>query len=94
MCCKRGVWPVFLPGQAASLTTEVRLTPTLSCDSRYDQEAMYFHPAVREAKRVELAEGLADALAGPFHAQMRHLLDRELVSWWGVRECAQVHTSH
>lgn len=50
---------------------------------------MYFHPAVRDAKRAELAEGLAEALAGPFGAQMRHLLDRELVrraAWrWGVQ---------
>lgn len=41
---------------------------------------MYFHPMVRDAKRAELAEGLAEVLAGPFNAQMRHLLDRELVS--------------
>lgn len=41
---------------------------------------MYFHHAVRDAKRAELAEGLTEALAGPFNAQTRHLLDRELVS--------------
>lgn len=46
---------------------------------RYDQEAMYFHSAVREAKRAELLEGLGEALAGAFDAQARHLVDREMV---------------
>ena len=40
---------------------------------------MYFHAAVREAKRAELTEGLVEALAKPFDAQMKHLTARELV---------------
>ena len=39
---------------------------------------MYFHTAVREAKRAELEEGLAEVLSGPFDAQMRHLAAREM----------------
>ena len=46
---------------------------------RYEQEAMYFHSSVRDAKRMELEEGLVEVLATPFGAQMRHLVDRELV---------------
>jgi hypothetical protein len=51
-------------------------TPPLK---RYDQEAMYFHAGVREAKRAELLEGLATALAGPFDAQTRHISDLGMV---------------
>jgi hypothetical protein len=40
---------------------------------------MYFHAAVREAKRAELEEGLVEALSAPFNAQARHLVDREMV---------------
>lgn len=55
---------------------------TTSCPPaphRYDQEAMYFHSAVREAKRMELLEGLVEALTGAFDAQTRHLVDRQMV---------------
>jgi len=46
---------------------------------------MYFHSTVREAKRAELLEGLAEALAGPFEAQTHHLVDREMVGGgWGL----------
>ncbi|KAI8462488.1 MAG: root hair defective 3 GTP-binding protein [Monoraphidium minutum] len=52
-----------------------------SCVDGYDQEAMYFHEGVRDAKRADLLEGLAQALAGPFDAQMRHLAERELAEF-------------
>lgn len=48
---------------------------------RYDQEAMYFHTAVREAKRAELEEGLLEVLVVPFDAQMRHLTVREMAEF-------------
>jgi hypothetical protein len=50
----------------------------LTTDS-YDAEAMYFHASVRNAKRAELEEGLAEVLAGPFDAQMEHIITRGMV---------------
>jgi hypothetical protein len=44
---------------------------------------MYFHAAVREAKRADLLEGLMEALAAPFDAQMDHLVNQEMVRGGG-----------
>jgi hypothetical protein len=55
---------------------------------------MYFHASVRDAKRAELEEGLAEVLAGPFEEQMSLLTEREMVSallWADAALHAQNH---